>query len=56
MSVANHIDQLRHKHQHLEALLQDEMKRPLPDQQHIHTIKQQKLRIRDEIEKLGSQN
>ena len=45
----NNIDALRDKHAELEAKLEDEISRPLPDQTVISAIKRQKLRIKDQM-------
>lgn len=49
MNVAERIDALRAKHAALEAAIQDENNRPLPDATKLHDLKRQKLKIKDEI-------
>ena len=49
MNVAERIDALRAKHASLEAAIQEENNRPLPDTTKIHDLKRQKLKIKDEI-------
>lgn len=49
MAHANNIDALRDKHAELEAKLEDENSRPLPEQTVISAIKRQKLRIKDQM-------
>jgi hypothetical protein len=49
MSVLEHVDSLKAKHQDLENLIEEEEARPRPDEDKIHELKRQKLRIKDEI-------
>jgi hypothetical protein len=53
MSLDERIDALKAKHQALEAALEEESNRPLPDEMHISTLKKRKLRIKDEIASLS---
>lgn len=53
MSLAERIEALKAEHQALETALDEEHKRPRPDDVHIHTLKKQKLRIKDEIASLS---
>ena len=46
---SSHIDALQSKHAGLETQLKAEMNRPAPDGVKIKAIKQQKLRIKEEI-------
>lgn len=52
MSVQEHVDSLRNKHAHLEHLIDEELHRPLPDQTVLARMKKEKLRIKEEIERL----
>jgi hypothetical protein len=52
MSVQDRIEALREKHASLERALDEEIHRPLPDQDAVHDLKRQKLRIKDEIVEL----
>ena len=52
MSVQEHVDSLRHKHAHLEHLIDEELHRPMPDQTNVARMKKEKLRIKEEIERL----
>jgi hypothetical protein len=52
MSLNDRIEALRARHQSLEQALQDEIHRPLPNEEMIHDIKRQKLKIKDEIYQL----
>jgi len=47
--MAERIDTLKAKHAALEAAIEDENNRPLPDASKIHDLKRQKLKIKDEI-------
>jgi uncharacterized protein len=44
-----HVETLKSKHAKLEAKLDKETHRPLPDEKLIKEIKRQKLRIKDEL-------
>ncbi len=52
MSMQDHIEALREKHASLERAIDDEVHRPLPNQDTVHDLKRQKLRIKDEIVEL----
>ena len=52
MSVQEHVDSLRNKHAHLEHLIDEELHRPMPDQSTVVRMKKEKLRIKEEIERL----
>ena len=52
MSVQEHVDSLRNKHAHLEHLIDEELHRPMPDQTTVARMKKEKLRIKEEIERL----
>jgi hypothetical protein len=49
MSLQDRIEALKEKHAALERALDEENKRPLPNQDAVHDLKRQKLRIKDEI-------
>jgi hypothetical protein len=49
MSLQDHIEALRAKHAELERAIDEENKRPLPNQDAVSDLKRQKLRIKDEI-------
>jgi hypothetical protein len=55
MSVQDRVEALREKHALLERAIDDENHRPLPNQETIHDLKRQKLRIKDEIFQLERQ-
>ncbi|HEY1720187.1 MAG TPA: DUF465 domain-containing protein [Magnetospirillaceae bacterium] len=52
MSSDDHVDALKAKHAALDAALGEENRRPNPDTIAIHDIKRQKLRIKDELERI----
>jgi hypothetical protein len=49
MSPQDHIEALKAKHAELERAIDEENKRPLPNQDAVSDLKRQKLRIKDEI-------
>ena len=49
MSLQDRIEALKEKHASLERAIDEENRRPLPNQDAIHDLKRQKLRIKDEI-------
>ncbi|MGI8944373.1 MAG: YdcH family protein [Qipengyuania sp.] len=49
---SSHVDALQTKHAGLEARLREEMARPAPDDVMVKRIKQQKLRIKEELSEL----
>ena len=53
MSEIERIDALRAKHAALDDQLKSECQRPLPDDDEIHRLKREKLRIKDEIVRLS---
>lgn len=53
MTVQDYVESLRNKHAHLEQQIDDELHRPLPDQAVLTRLKREKLRIKDEIARLG---
>ncbi len=52
MALHEHVDSLRTKHAHLERLIDEEMHRPLPDQAAVSRLKKEKLRLKEQIERL----
>jgi hypothetical protein len=55
MSLHDRIEALREKHASLDRAIDEENHRPLPNQETIHDLKRQKLRIKDEIFQLERQ-
>jgi hypothetical protein len=56
MTVQDYVESLRSKHAHLEEQIDDELHRPLPDQSVLTRLKREKLRIKDEMARLGRTN
>jgi hypothetical protein len=56
MSMHEHVDSLRTKHARLEEMIDEEQHRPMPDQSTVSRLKKEKLRIKEEIERLRSGN
>jgi len=54
MSLQSHIESLKDRHQMLEARISDEDHRPKPDSDALSRLKHQKLRLKDELERLRS--
>ena len=54
MSVQSRIESLKDRHQTLEARLAEEDQRPKPDPDALLRMKHQKLRLKDEMERLSS--
>ncbi len=52
MTSTDRISALKEKHADLEARLDEENRRPLPDQSEISLLKRQKLQIKDRIAEL----
>lgn len=52
MPVQEHVESLRSKHARLEELIEEELHRPLPDQGVISRLKKEKLKIKEEIERI----
>ena len=53
MTMHDYVESLRGKHAHLEQQIDDELHRPLPDHSILTRLKREKLRIKDEIARLG---
>jgi hypothetical protein len=56
MSTEAHIEQLTLKHHELEAAVDEENQRPVPDDSRLKVLKLEKLRIKDEISRLTAQH
>ncbi len=56
MAVHEHIEALRDKHLSLKQEINDENQRPHPDDIRLTELKRQKLRIKDEIAQLETQD
>lgn len=55
MTVAEHVDALRAKHNDLKHAVEEENQRPHPDDLRIAELKREKLRIKDEIARLEAE-
>jgi hypothetical protein len=49
MSLDDRMASLKSKHKTLEHEIENEERRPLPDEMHLHVLKKQKLLLKDEI-------
>jgi len=52
MPVIDRVETLRARHAMLEAELEEETRRPMPDTSHIAQLKREKLRLKDEMMRL----
>lgn len=52
MSVENHVQELRKKHQHLSDEVERAQRAPGADDLEIAALKREKLRLKEEIERL----
>ena len=52
MTVQSHIDSLNVQHDHLEQEISDESHRPQPDSLKLTALKREKLRIKEEMDRL----
>ncbi|HJU31488.1 MAG TPA: DUF465 domain-containing protein [Hyphomicrobiaceae bacterium] len=52
MTLAGHLAELSEKHRTLELKIQEELARPGSDDLQINRLKKEKLRIKDEMNKL----
>ncbi len=56
MAMKAHLDTLTQRHQELEAAIASEMKHPSHDDTRINELKRLKLRIKDQIQSLRTQD
>ena len=54
MSLDDRLDTLKSKHETLEHEIENEERRPYPDEIHLHELKKQKLLLKDEIVGISS--
>ena len=54
MALQGHIQELSEKHKRLQELIEAEMAHPDWDEARISALKKEKLRIKDELERLRS--
>jgi len=52
MALSGHLQELSHRHSALERRIQEEMARPGSDDLEIRRLKQEKLKLKDEITRL----
>ncbi len=52
MAFENHIESLKKKHARLDRMLHEEETRPSADDLVLHRLKLEKLKLKDEIERL----
>jgi hypothetical protein len=55
MSLQSHLDALKQRHASLEMRIADEDQRPRPDSDALARLKLEKLRIKEEMERLRTQ-
>lgn len=53
MSLSSHLQELRKKHQHLKQEVEDAQRSPAFDDLQLSALKKQKLKIKEEIERLS---
>ena len=53
MSVSSHLTELKKKHEHLSFTVEREERSPATDRLRIKSLKKEKLRLKDEIERLS---
>jgi hypothetical protein len=56
MTLAGHLAELSEKHRLLEARIQEELARPSADDLQISRLKKEKLKIKEEMARLESNN
>jgi len=56
MSMHSHLAELERRHKTLESEIEKELLHPACDDNHVHELKKKKLRLKDEIMKLKSQD
>lgn len=54
MSLSSHLTELKKKHQHLSMQVEDAQRSPGVDGLQVVDLKKQKLKIKEEIERLSS--
>lgn len=54
MAYFSRIQTLKNKHFNLDKEIQDELKRPWPNNKVIHMLKREKLYVKEEIHKLSN--
>lgn len=54
MSLASHLEELKRKHHHLSMEVEEAQRAPGVDGLELATLKKQKLKIKEEIERLSN--
>lgn len=54
MAVLDRVAALKARHNELEDRLDEELGRPVPDDAAVHDLKRRKLRLKDEMSRLGA--
>lgn len=54
MSLSSHLEELRKKHENLSAQVEMALQSPATDDLEITALKKQKLRLKEEIQRLSS--
>lgn len=54
MSLSSHLTELKKKHQHLSLEVEEAQRSPGMDALQLATLKKQKLKLKEEIERLSS--
>jgi hypothetical protein len=55
MTLQSRLDSLKERHAALELRIADEDQRPMPDSETLKRLKVEKLRVKEEIERLRAQ-
>lgn len=53
MSTEARVETLKSRHAQLEAMLASEANRPMPDETVLHSLKKEKLLVKDKMKRLG---
>jgi hypothetical protein len=56
MAIQGHINHLSNQHKKIEDIIQSEMSNPDWDEVRVSALKKQKLRLKDELERLRAVN
>lgn len=56
MGLDNRIEALKSRHQQLESAIATESTRACPNEDQIHSLKKEKLKIKDELHALGTRH
>lgn len=54
MSLSSHLEELRRKHATLKAEVEEAQRSPGTDSYHLKDLKKQKLRLKEEIQRLST--